>query len=83
MTTTTTQTNQTDPQELARGRQQRLVLLLALTFALTVLGTVLAIGAALFVRWAPAWADPAAVGLATFAAFTSLALPALLYLSRQ
>lgn len=89
--TTTTQTNETTApqtpetiaQELARLRHQRNLLLLVLTFALTALGTVLAIGAALFVRWAPAWADPFAVGTATFAVFLTLALPALRHLWRQ
>ncbi|MFF9011002.1 hypothetical protein ACF087_35155 [Streptomyces goshikiensis] len=81
--TTATQTAETDAQELARLRRQRPVLLLVLTFALGVLGTVLAIGAALFVRWAPAWADPFAVGAATFAVFLTLSLPALQHLWRQ
>ncbi|WP_331723463.1 hypothetical protein OG239_44440 (plasmid) [Streptomyces sp. NBC_00868] len=90
MTTTTTQTNETTAAqaaetdaELARLRRERPVLLLVITFALTMLGTVLAIGAALFVRWAPAWADPFAVGAATFAVFLTLALPALRHLWRQ
>ncbi|MEU8779190.1 hypothetical protein [Streptomyces sp. NPDC048606] len=90
MTTTTTQTTETSAraietssQELARLRHQRLVLLLMLTFALAMLGTMLAVGAALFVRWAPAWADPFAVGAATLAVFLTLALPVLRYLWRQ
>ncbi|MEU9379362.1 hypothetical protein AB0D94_37185 [Streptomyces sp. NPDC048255] len=90
MTTTTTQTAETSAQateagaqELARLRHQRLVLLLALTGALTVLGAVLAIGAALLVRWAPAWADPVQVGIATGALFLGLAVPALRHLWRR
>ncbi|MBT2472550.1 hypothetical protein J7E97_33040 [Streptomyces sp. ISL-66] len=83
MTTTTAQA-QTD--ELTRLRRQRLALALVLTFALAVLATVLAVGAAVFVRWAPAWADPFAVGIATFGLFIALiavALTALQHLWRQ
>ncbi|MER6218764.1 hypothetical protein ABT213_32625 [Streptomyces sp. NPDC001674] len=77
---------ETDAQELARLRHQHNLLLLALLTVLAALGALLALGAALFVRWAPAWADPAQVGIGTFAVWLTLgalAVPLLRHLWRR
>ncbi|WP_328623646.1 MULTISPECIES: hypothetical protein [unclassified Streptomyces] len=69
--TETSQTTETNAQQLTRLRRQRDALI-------GVLGFFLAIGALLAVRLAPSWANPVATGVSTAGVYAAVAVPYLL-----
>ncbi|WP_328973640.1 hypothetical protein [Streptomyces sp. NBC_00239] len=71
--TETSETADTNAQQLTRLRRQRDGLI-------AVLGVVLAIGGGLLVRLAPSWADPAQVSIGTGGLYAALMVP---YLFRR